>query len=72
MAQLGILMQIKLLRILAIMGAGDKSASENMYTVIDEAMHKANTGHTIGNAIIYECVRTVTAIYPNPALLESG
>ena len=65
-------MQIKLLRILAIMGAGDRSASENMYAVIDEAMHKANTGHTIGNAIIYECVRTVTAIYPNPGLLESG
>lgn len=54
------------------MGAGDRSASENMYAVIDEAMHKANTGHTIGNAIIYECVRTVTAIYPNPGLLESG
>lgn len=65
-------MQIKLLRILSIMGAGDRSASENMYAVIDEAMHKANTGHTIGNAIIFECVRTITAIYPNPGLLEAG
>lgn len=64
--------QIKLLRILSIMGAGDRSASENMYAVIDEAMNKANTGHTIGNAIIFECVRTITAIYPNPGLLESG
>jgi len=64
--------QIKLLRILAIMGSGDKGASENMYQVIDDAMRKANTGHTIGNAIIYECVRTITAIYPNPGLLQSG
>ena len=37
--------QIKLLRILSIMGAGDRSASENMYAVINEAMNKANTGH---------------------------
>jgi AP-4 complex subunit epsilon-1 len=54
------------------MGAGDKGASENMYAVIDDAMRKANTGHTIGNAIIFECVRTITAIYPNPGLLQSG
>ena len=65
-------MQIKLLKILAQMGVGDKSASENMYAVIADAMKRANTGHTIGNAIIYECVRTITSIYPNPVLLQTG
>ena len=65
-------LQIKLLKILAFMGAGDKAASENMYAVIGDAMRRANTGHTIGNAIIYECVRTITSIYPNPALLQAG
>lgn len=64
--------QIKLLRILTFLGAGDKSASENMYAVVGDAMRRANTGHTIGNAIIAECIRTVTAIYPNEALQQSG
>ncbi len=43
-----------------------------MYTVVGDAMRRANTGHTIGNAIVYECVRTIAAIFPNPALLQSG
>ncbi len=66
------LLQIKLLRILGLLGAADKAASDNMYAVIADSMRRANTGHTIGNAIVYEAVRTITAIYPNPALLQSG
>lgn len=65
-------MQIKLLKILARLGAGDKGASDNMYAVLGDALRKANTGHTISNAIVAECVRTITAIYPNPALLQAG
>ncbi len=64
--------QIKLLKTLALLGAGNKAASENMYAVVGDAMRRANTGHTIGNAIVYECVRTIAAIFPNPALLQSG
>ncbi|KAK9837092.1 hypothetical protein WJX81_002406 [Elliptochloris bilobata] len=64
--------QIKLLKTLALLGAGDKAASENMYAVVSDAMRRANTGHTIGNAIVYECVRTIAAIFPNPALLQSA
>ena len=64
--------QIKLLRILGIVGAGDKSASDNMYNVLFDAMRRANPSHTIGNAIIIECIRTTTAIYPNPHLLQAG
>lgn len=64
--------QLKLLQILAVLGAGDKAASEHMYTVVAETMRRGNTGHTIGNAIVYECVRTITTIYPNPPLLQSG
>ena len=43
-----------------------------MYAVLGDTMRRANTGHTIGNAIVAECVRTITAIFPNPALLQSG
>ena len=64
--------QIKLLKILACLGAGDKGASDNMYAVLADILRRANTGHTIGNAIVAEAVRTITAIYPNPGLLQSG
>jgi len=55
-----------------MLGAGDKTASDNMYAILGDILRKANTGHTIGNAIVAECVRTITAIYPNPALLQAG
>jgi hypothetical protein len=64
--------QIKLLRVLGMMGANDRAASENMYAVVADAMRRGNVGNTIGNAIVYECVRTITAIFPNPSLLQSG
>lgn len=44
-----------------------------MYHGVALAMREgAKHGNTIGNALVYEAVRTVTAIYPNPALLQSG
>lgn len=64
--------QIKLLQVLGLLGAGDRSASEHMYAVIADTMRRGNTGHTIGNAVVYECVRTISTIFPNPPLLQSG
>lgn len=66
-------LQMKLLKLLALLGAGDQGCSENMYHGVAAAMREgAKHGNTIGNALVYEAVRTVTAIYPNPALLQSG
>ena len=65
-------LQIKLLRVLGHLGSSDKQASDNMYTVVADSMRRGNTGHTIGNAIVYEAVRTIASIYPNPSLLQSG
>ncbi|KIY99624.1 AP-4 complex subunit epsilon-1 [Monoraphidium neglectum] len=64
--------QIKLLRVLAKLGAGDKAASDNMAAVVAGALKRASGGQTIGNAIIYEAVRTITAIYPSPQLLAAA
>ncbi len=44
-----------------------------MYQVVATTMREgAKHGNTIGNALVYEAVRTVTAIYPNPTLLQQG
>jgi hypothetical protein len=65
--------QIKLLKLLGLLGAGDQGAAENMYGVIGAAMQKAALhGNTIGNAIVYEAARAITNIYPNANLLQSG
>ena len=64
--------QMKLLRILALLGAADQSASEQMYEVLLDVMRRADSGINVGYAIVYECVRTVTAIYPNTTLLDAA
>ncbi|KAL2333997.1 hypothetical protein Fmac_015210 [Flemingia macrophylla] len=64
--------QIKLLKILAVLGSGDKQASEHMYTVIGEIIRKGDSSSNIGNAILYECICCVSSIYPNVKLLEAA
>eukprot|EP00775_Hariotina_reticulata_P003095 gene3095-3374_t len=45
-----------------------------MAAVVGLALRRAAAGgsHTIGHAIVYEAVRTITEIYPNPQLLASA
>ncbi len=64
--------QIHLLRILARLGHSDQRTSEGMYEVLVDVMRRADTGINVGYAIVYECVRTVTAIYPNTVLLDAA
>ncbi|XP_019421448.1 PREDICTED: AP-4 complex subunit epsilon-like isoform X2 [Lupinus angustifolius] len=64
--------QVKLLKILALLGSGDKKASENMYTVLADIIRKSDSSTNIGNAVLYECIRCVASIYPNPMLLEAA
>ncbi|OIV93683.1 hypothetical protein TanjilG_16534 [Lupinus angustifolius] len=64
--------QIKLLKILALLGNGDKQSSEQMYTVIGDIIRKGDTSSNIGNAILYECICCVSSIYPNTKLLEAA
>ncbi|CAA0831897.1 AP-4 complex subunit epsilon [Striga hermonthica] len=64
--------QIKLLKILALLGSGDKKASEQMYTIVGDIMRKGDSTTNIGNAILYECVCCVSSLHPNPKLLEAA
>lgn len=65
-------MQIKLLKILALLGSGDKKASEQMYTILGDIMKKCDSTSNIGNAVLYECICCISSIHPNPKLLESA
>ncbi|KAF8391907.1 hypothetical protein HHK36_022247 [Tetracentron sinense] len=64
--------QIRLLKILALLGSGDKQASENMYTVLGDIFRKCESSSNIGNAVLYECICCVSSIYPSPKLLEAA
>ncbi|ONK72556.1 uncharacterized protein A4U43_C04F20650 [Asparagus officinalis] len=64
--------QIKLLKILAVLGSGDKQASGHMYTVLGDIFRKCESSSNIGNAVIYQCICCVSSIYPNPKLLDAA
>lgn len=64
--------QMAILRILALLGRGDQAASEGMYEVLVEVMKRADTGINVGYAIVYECIKTVTTIYPNMVLMDAA
>ncbi|XP_051151125.1 AP-4 complex subunit epsilon-like isoform X2 [Andrographis paniculata] len=63
--------QIKLLKILSLLGSGDKKASEQMYTTVGDIMREIDSTSNIGNAILYECICCVSSLHPNPKLLEA-
>lgn len=64
--------QVRLLKILALLGSGDKKASESMYTVLGDIFRKGESSSNIGNAVLYECICCVSSIYPNPKLLDTA
>jgi len=65
-------MQMSILRILRIIGKGDMQASQGMYEMLGDCMKRADIGINVGYAVVYECIRTVTTIYPNVVLLDAA
>lgn len=63
--------QVKILRLLGILGANDKRVSEHMYDTLSDVMKQPTTNNA-AYALIYECVKTITSIHPKPALLEAA
>ena len=64
--------QMKLVRILATLGKNDAQASNGMYEILSDCLKRADIGVNAGYAVMYECVRTITTIYPNPTLLDAA
>lgn len=64
--------QIKLLKILALLGSSDKHSSEGMYTILSDIFRKTESTSNIGNAILYECVCCVSSIFPSTKLLGTA
>lgn len=66
-------MQLRLVRILSLLGHADATASSGMYEILNDTMKKADaTGINAGYAIVYECVQCIVHIYPNAALLNAA
>ncbi|KAG0492827.1 hypothetical protein HPP92_006225 [Vanilla planifolia] len=65
-------LQVKLLKILALLGSADKQASGHMYAVLGEIFRKCEMSSNIGNAVLYECICCVSSIQPNTKLLDAA
>lgn len=58
--------QMRILEILQYLGADDKHASEQMYEIINQVLKRADdSGINIGYALVYQCLKTITMIYPS-------
>lgn len=65
--------QIRILQILAMLGANDQKVSEQIYEILSQTLRRADdTGINIGYAVTYQCVKTISSIYPNQNLLETA
>jgi AP-4 complex subunit epsilon-1 len=64
--------QIQILQILTNLARNHKEASERIYEILLQTMKRADSGITIGYAVIYECIRTAALIYPNPKVLAQA
>lgn len=64
--------QMQLLKILAVIGTADQAASEKMYGELLDVLKRADVDSNIGDAIVYEAIRTIAKIYPNDTLLNNA
>lgn len=63
--------QAKILECMAALGADDEAASKQMYETIHFVLKKSDDmGINIGYALVYQCLKTITAIFPHQPLID--
>eukprot|EP00252_Welwitschia_mirabilis_P004363 TRINITY_DN1469_c0_g1_i6.p1 TRINITY_DN1469_c0_g1~~TRINITY_DN1469_c0_g1_i6.p1 ORF type:complete len:906 (+),score=208.03 TRINITY_DN1469_c0_g1_i6:268-2985(+) len=55
-------LQIRILRLLRILGRGDPDSSDIMSDILAQVATNTESNKNVGNAILYECVQTIMAI----------
>ncbi|KAL3631045.1 hypothetical protein CASFOL_024029 [Castilleja foliolosa] len=61
-------LQIRLLKLLHVLGRGDSDASDTMNDILAQVATKTESNKNAGNAILYACVATIMSIEDNSGL----
>ena len=61
-------MQVEIIKLLGILGANDEETSDQMNDVLAQVANSTETNKVAGNAILYECVKTVMKIKSDGSL----
>lgn len=63
--------QTKLLEILSYLGQDDEECSKQMHEIITTVLKRSDdSAINVGYALVYQCLRTITRIYPSQDLLD--